>query len=553
MPVKTGTLLLRTGLTLVLLIFILVQARIATAFPHEPKGFGKAQLGMTIDRVKKALPQIKPSKLPPEGGPALLAIYKAENQSVLGLKPCRVDFFFDPERLYQITFNCGRGVEVVAALQKQFGEPTTISPAGAFWQGKQTTVTLNVKARTFAFVDRALNQDVQNRLLAYVMTHQGQTGTPAAGDETPPAASPLPTVPPLKFSEERLPAGGSTPFGVTLTDLNGDGRLDMAVSLAVGEYVPLLLGTGPGKFAPPPLPAPGPSIGEGAARGITAADFNKDGHQDLAVVQVQTNSVWVLLNDGHGGWKRKQYETGLAPFNLAVADINKDGILDIVVANETNIPALEGKGQVSVLLGDGKGGFTRTPMLLGGSYPADVRLADFNGDGNVDAAVVNWKSADVSLFLGHGDGTFGAPTYTPYEGAPAYTLAAGDLNGDGRPDLVVGDVLGGVHVMSNNGSGSFTLVPPLAAGSGLRCLILADVNGDAALDIVTASTAVDTVSVLLAQPGGGFAAAQQVPVGDQPRVVAAADVTGDGNLDLVVTNGGSHDISVLINHGADAK
>jgi ankyrin repeat protein len=103
--------------------------------------------------------------------------------------------------------------------------------------------------------------------------------------------------------------------------------------------------------------------------------------------------------------------------------------------------------------------------------------------------------------------------------------------------------------MSNNGSGSFALAPPLAAGHGLRCLILADINGDGLLDIATANSAADTVSVLLARPEGGFAPAYQTPVGRKPRVVAAADVNGDGKLDLVVTNSGSDDVSVLINTG----
>jgi hypothetical protein len=351
------------------------------------------------------------------------------------------------------------------------------------------------------------------------------------------------------FTEERIATGGHNPFGVAVADLNGDGRPDLAVSNAASEYVSVFLGTGPGRFASPPVPAPGPDIGDAVARGIVATDLNKDGHADLVVAQVQTNSVWVLLGDGHGGWKGTQYAAGFAPFNVAVGDINQDGILDIVVADESNAPAFQGKGQVSLLFGDGTGGFTRGTTLLGGSYPADVTLADFNGDGHVDAAVVNWKSADVSLFLGHGDGTFAAPTYTPYSGPPAYSLAVGDLNRDGRPDLVVGDVLGGVHIMSNNGSGKFALAPALAAGQGLRCLILADINGDGLLDIATANTAADTVSVLLARPEGGFAPAYQTPVGRKPRVVAAADVNGDGKLDLVVTNSGSDDVSVLINTG----
>jgi len=159
-------------------------------FPNEPSGFGKARLGMTLDEVKKALPQMTAKRLPPEGGPALLAIYKVDNQSIYGLKPCAVDLFFDPQRLYQISFDCGRDEKVVVAVQKKFGDPSQITPNAAFWYGAHTNVTLNVKVRTFAFIDRALESDVQNRLRAYVMAHQGPAGTPAAQAE--PTSAPTP-------------------------------------------------------------------------------------------------------------------------------------------------------------------------------------------------------------------------------------------------------------------------------------------------------------------------------------------------------------------------
>jgi hypothetical protein len=173
---------------LTLIVLLLVRAGIAMAFPNEPNGFGKARLGMTVEQAQKALPEMKPSRIPPEGGPALLAIYRADNQSIYGLKPCQMDLYFDPQQLYQISFDCGRGEKVVAALQKKFGNPTEISERGAFWRGEHTTVSLNTKARTFAFVDRALNDGVQTRLYVYVMTHQGETE--AAAVQAPPVQAP---------------------------------------------------------------------------------------------------------------------------------------------------------------------------------------------------------------------------------------------------------------------------------------------------------------------------------------------------------------------------
>ncbi len=346
------------------------------------------------------------------------------------------------------------------------------------------------------------------------------------------------------FTEHRVAAGGKTPFGVVAADFNGDKRVDLAVSNVTSDALALLLANPNGGFvAATQLPA------GRAPRGVVAADLNRDGHMDLVVATAIGNTVEVFLGDGRGGATRKQYLARLAPFNVAVADLNRDGSLDLVVANESNIKALTGKGEISVLLGDGRGGFAAQRILEGGTNPADVTVADLNADGLPDLAVVNWKSQDISLFLGHGDGTFTLAPAIAYGGSPAYSLAVGDLNQDRQPDLAVGDLDGVVYLLTNSGAGNFTLAERLVAQPGVRCVIAADLNGDGRLDLATANTAADSVTVFLAKPVGGFEQPYHVRVGQRPRVVSAADLNGDGRTDLVVTNGGSDDVSVLINNG----
>lgn len=347
------------------------------------------------------------------------------------------------------------------------------------------------------------------------------------------------------YTQQRIALDGHNPFGVVAADFNGDGRLDLMVSNAASETLSLLQGSN-GTFTP----AAGWPVGALVSRGMVAADLNGDQHPDLVVANVNTSGVFVFLADGHGGATRKSFYSGLAPFNVALADVNGDGHLDIAVANESNISVLENHGQVAVLFGDGHGDFPRRLDLEGGSYPSDVKIADLNGDGFQDLAVLNWKSQDVSLFLGDGRGVFAPPRSVPYGGVAAYSLVIVDLNRDGRPDIAVADLQGYIWPLYNDGTGGFARQPPLAVGAGARTLVAADLNGDSVIDLVTADTAANTLTLLLGKAAGGFAAPQRIEVGKQPRVVTPVDLNSDGRLDLVVTNGGSDDISVLMNTGA---
>ncbi len=350
--------------------------------------------------------------------------------------------------------------------------------------------------------------------------------------------------PPLRFAETRIPTGGAHPFAVVAVDLNEDGKLDLAVTDVGKNALELLLAVGDGTFRQARA-FPAGKI----PRGLVAADVNADGHADLVVAGGQKNSVELLLGDGAGAGVCKTYRARIAPFNVAVADLDGDGHLDVAVANESNIDVLRGKGEVSLLYGDGAGGFRTGPVLRAGSNPADVKAADLNGDGRTDLAVVNWESHDVSLFFAQAGGGFSAASNLAYGGGAAYALAVADLDGDAKPDLIVGDAGGEVLVLRNRGGGSFAPATRARGDRGLRSLAVADFDGDGRIDVATANTGADSVSVLLNQGKGAFAPAMTVAAGKGPRWVSAADVNADGKVDLVVANGLSADISILLNQG----
>jgi FG-GAP-like repeat/Regulator of chromosome condensation (RCC1) repeat len=298
---------------------------------------------------------------------------------------------------------------------------------------------------------------------------------------------------------------------------------------------------------------------------VVAADVNGDGIPDLVVANYGDDTVSVLINQGNGTFAASvDYAAGAQPSSVAVADLNGDGKLDLAVTNQGSFASAT--GSVSVLINQGNGTFAAAVDYPAGGISNSVAVADLNGDGKPDLVVANYGDSTISLLFNQGNGTFAAALTYDVPGNPANassnpaSVVAVDLNGDGLPDIALANESAGqVDVLINQGDGT---VAPLGsyglelsywttyAAAGGDAIAAADLNGDGKPDLVVSGTTDNDVSVLINQGNGTFAAAVTYPAGTYPYSVVVADMNGDGKPDLVVANyRGTTGVSVLLNQG----
>ena len=284
---------------------------------------------------------------------------------------------------------------------------------------------------------------------------------------------------------------------------------------------------------------------------VAAGDFNNDGIPDLATANLDSSTVSVLLGNGDGTFQPARNTFTYPPYSLAVGDFNEDGNLDIATGN-----AVYGiDPSVNVLLGRGDGTFVHANFPTVNGVATDIATGDLNGDGKLDLVTTLEDPGPgtgdyVTVLLGHGDGTFAPALYGgPYESGLT-SLALDDFNGDGNTDVVVAGFLESAMILTGNGDG--TLQPPRALGVIATHLAVGDVDGDERLDLAaTAGELVRDVRILRGNGDGTFQPAQSFAAGDSPTSIQAADVSGDGVLDLVTINYGNVDghVTVLLGGG----
>lgn len=347
-------------------------------------------------------------------------------------------------------------------------------------------------------------------------------------------------------------AVGASPIATGVADFNEDGRADVALVSTAGNTLTILLSNGSGGFTNGPG-SPYPT-GAGAAS-LTVNDFNGDGRADVAVGNLNTNNVSVFLGTGTGGFTAaagSPVGLGAGPLSITSADFNGDGNVDFVTANFVT-------GGVILMLGNGAGGFTAasgSPFPTGGGA-ASVTSGDFNNDGKADVAVANFTGGSVSILLGNGAGGFTNAAGSPITGgggAPSMVMSA-DFNADGRADLAVVNLNGAsVAILLGNGTGGFSTAAgsPVAAGASPRSVDTLDYNGDGKLDLAVVSPNDGLVSILQGNGVGGFTPAPGSPFGGYgaPAALAVGDFTGDGRVDIAVANSGTNNVSTILGVGA---
>jgi uncharacterized repeat protein (TIGR01451 family) len=317
------------------------------------------------------------------------------------------------------------------------------------------------------------------------------------------------------------------PAGLLATE--GVGTVTVASGGVVSNfrYVPVTAMQASSNFPSTPTS----SVATGAfPQGIVAADFNKDGKVDLAVANNTDGTISVFLGNGAGTFTLTGTPTAAAGANwIAVGDFNNDGNLDMAVANSS-------ADTVSILLGNGLGGFSAGTPLTAGSTPFAVIAGDFNGDGILDLAVSNSGGSTLTVFLGLGSGLFGTGTSFTV-GVSPQEVVVGDFNEDGIPDLAVANLGDSTcSILLGTGTGFFTVQAPISTGTtGFPIgLIVADFNHDGHLDLGAVNAS--SIGVLLGAGTGLFTLVETVIPGTSDLISGVAgDFDGDGILDVIIS------------------
>jgi ankyrin repeat protein len=353
------------------------------------------------------------------------------------------------------------------------------------------------------------------------------------------------------FRAAKTYGADAAPSSAAIGDFNNDSKLDLAVANQVSNDITILLGNGDGTFQTAVQYASG-GTGPGS---IVAADFDNDGNPDIAVANGTSGNVSILFGNGDGTFQPAvSFPVGNGPSMLAAGDVNGDGLADLVVTNSQD-------NTVSVLINAGNRTFLPAATYSVDGTPVSLILADLNGDTLLDIAVANQGTNDVSVLLNQGTGTFAAATNYCVANVPVgstcaatapiqpASIAVGDLNNDGYPDLAVASLGGTVTVLLNNAAGTFSEQTPLSIGVNPRSLVIKDFNGDGNPDVAIADSGTNSFRVLLGNGNGTFGTPFEFVSGAQPTFVTTADLDGDGTSDLAIVNYGDQDVAVALGNG----
>ncbi len=356
----------------------------------------------------------------------------------------------------------------------------------------------------------------------------------------------------LELHETILTAGPHADIMVA-ADLNHDSRPDLVVGDSEDGTVTILLNEGGGRFHA----APGSPFHCGSQpNDFAVADFNRDGHPDLAIVNTQTPFISILLGDGRGGFHPApgspvRTESYPHPHGVAAADFTGRGAIDLITDSW-------GHNQIEMLTGDGHGGFALGSFFNVGKRPYQrLRSADLNGDGKADVVTTNLDGDSVTVLLGDGRGGFREAPGSPFQTAPApWAIDIADVNRDGKPDLIVipydrdaksrgGDA--NVTVLIGDGSGRFAPLAgsPFSLHSCAQPTAVAagDLTRGPLLDIAVTCVNSSAVAFLTPETHGYRVEMRSLP--GRPYGLAVADFFGSGRMSLAVSESATGTVRLL--------
>jgi hypothetical protein len=369
------------------------------------------------------------------------------------------------------------------------------------------------------------------------------------------------------FAARQTFATGNNPLATAVDDFNADGRNDLAVANAASDTVSVLLNTTAPHTTTPSFAPQQPFAAGNLPTSVAVGDFNADGRSDLAVANGDDDTLSVLLNTTApqaatpSFTPQQAFATGNSPRSVTVGDFNADGRSDLAVANSDG-------ASVSVLLNTtapqaATPSFAAQQPFAAGNSPRSVAVGDFNTDGRSDLVVANPFSNSVNVLLNTTALNATTPSFTPQQafatGNSPRSVAVGDFNADGRPDLAVANGYNAsVSVLLNTTAPqattpSFADQQPFVTGNNPRSVAVGDLNADGRPDLAAAVQDSDSVSVLLNTTAPNAAIpgmTQQAFLGSRsPTSMTVGDLNADGWSDLAVANFFSHTVSVLVNGG----
>lgn len=330
---------------------------------------------------------------------------------------------------------------------------------------------------------------------------------------------------------------------VALADFNGDGILDMVTTdygtaaqcidgNCYSSTAVVAMGRGDGTFERSAVY----ELGEcSRPYGISIADINSDGMADIVVNTQQDDKIYLMTNNGDGSFTvGDAFDPGLLTLTgMATGDINGDGNVDIVATGKNGGLTY----YAYVELGDGAGGFTASSTGTAvGRGPFAVATGNINNDANGydDVIIGNRTTGSVSVLLSNGTSTLGAATNYNM-GAPVYDVTTADLDGDGNLDMIVANG-NNVSIMRGNGDGTFSDRQDYAAGNIITSVAVGDLDGDGILDIAATSGVDSEVAILKGNGDGTFEMGTSFKAGLGPNGIAIGDMNGDGKDDIATAN-----------------